>query len=147
MNKLLVFPLVIMFIVSIILYAQAAVTPEGITDDYNETSGINIDGDNRTISQPTAGPQTLNIWTTTAAVLIIISAIAIGIASGIQALGSGLSETSQKYIMVGFIYLGLWACLTVITSTMLFETTLTTVIWFGITMIFMLGLAAELTGD
>ena len=148
MNKPLIFPLVIMFLISIVLFAATSVAPEADTGDYSDSSGINIDGDNRTVLIPAAESQTVNIWTIGAAIVIIIAAIAIGIVSGIQFLGSGITETSQRYVVVGFIYLGLWACLTVITSTMLFDTLLTTIIWFGLTMIFALGLASELTeGD
>ena len=147
MNKLLVFPLAIMFFVSLVLFAATAVTPESSTEDYSDSSGVNIDGSNRTVSIPQAESQTLNIWLVGGALVVVVAATAIGIVSGIQFLGSGITETSQRYVVVGFIYLGLWGCLTVITSTMLFDTLLTTIIWFGMTLMFMFGLSEELVGD
>ena len=147
MNKMLTFPLVIMFLVSIVLFAATSIEPEGSTEDYSNSSGVTIDGTNRTVIIPQAETQTINIWLVGGAIAIVIAAVAIGIVSGIQFLGSGITETSQRYVVVSFMYLGLWACLTVVTSTLLFETTLTTIVWFGITMVFMLGLGAELTGD
>ena len=147
MNKMLLFPLVIMFIISMVLFASTAMKPEAATEDYSDSSGVTIDGSNRTVLIPQAETQTINIWLVGGAIAIVIAAVAIGIVSGIQFLGSGITETSQRYVVVGFIYLGLWACLTVITSAMLFDSLLTTIIWFGITIIFMFGLSEELIGD
>ena len=147
MNKALTFPLVVMFLVSLVLFASTSIEPEGSTEDYSNSSGVNIDDANRTVLIPQAETQTINIWLVGGAIAIVIAAVAIGIVSGIQFLGSGITETSQRYVVIGFIYLGLWACLTVITSTLMFDTLLTTIIWFGMTIIFMLGLSSELTGD
>jgi len=61
MNKPLIFPLVIMFIIAVVLFAMLSVTPDVATEDYSNSSGVFIDGANRTVLIPQAEEQTINI--------------------------------------------------------------------------------------
>ena len=147
MNKLLVFPIGIMFFISMFLLASASVAPETSSEDYSDVSGISIDGNNRTVLIPAAETQTLNIWLITGALIVVVAGIAVGIVAGITVLGSGVSVLSQKIIVVSFIYLGIWGCLTVITATIMLSDSILTLIWFALSFIFSLGLSSELTGS
>jgi hypothetical protein len=137
-----------MFIISLFLFANVAIAPEGETGDYSDASGIVIDGDNASITMPIAESQDFNIWLIGGALTIIGIAIAVGIVSGISVLGSGASVYSQKLLVISVLYIGLWASLTVITATLMFDELLTKITWIGLTMVFMLGLATLITeGD
>ena len=145
MNKPLVFPLIVMFIVSLILFASASIAPPTTTGDYSESSGVVVDGEYEEFEIVNETSMTLDVWTVAGFMVLIVAAIAIGIAAGVGVLGSGLSDPSQRIIIISIIYMGLWACLTAITATMMWETTIGTVTWLGLTIIFLLGMSEELT--
>ena len=145
MNKALVFPLIIMFIVSLVLFASASIAPQTTTGEYSESSGIVVDGSYEEIQIVDESSVTLDVWSVAGFMVLVVAAIAIGITAGVGVLGSGLSDSAQRIIIISIIYMGLWACLTVITATMLWETTIGTVTWLGLTIIFLLGVSSELT--
>ena len=147
MNKPLVFPLIIMFVMSLVLFTMSAIAPAAVTGDYSDASGITIDDEERTVLIPAADSQTLDIWAIGGFMVLILAGVAIGITAGVGVLGSGLSDSAQRIIVVSFIYLGMWACLTVITSIIMWETTIGTVTWLALTIIFLLGVSSELTGS
>jgi hypothetical protein len=147
MNKLLLFPLAMLFILSLFVFLESAVQPSGTSDDYTNTSGITIDEDERYVEIPSAEPQTFNIWGTSGPVVIVIAAIAVGIISGISFLGSGLSPLSQSMIFNSIVFFGIWTCLTVVSASLMFENIVMIIIWLCLTMMFMLGLSIHLTGD
>lgn len=146
MNKLLMFPLGLMFLITIFMYIDTSLAPTGSSENYSDSSGINIDDENRSIIIPGAESQEFDIWGSSGIIVIVIAAIAIGVVSGITVLGSGLSDEAQKMIVNSVLFLGLWACLSVVSSSVMFENMVTIILWFSITMIFMLGLSIQITG-
>ena len=147
MNKMLNTPIIAMFTICLFMFISIAVEREATTENYSEASGITIDEGERTISMPQGESQDFNIWLVTGAIVIIVAAIAIGIVSGIQFLGSGLSIKAQSLLITSFIYLGLWGCLTIVVSSIMFDNILSTAAWLGLTVMFALGLAQVITGD
>ena len=82
-----------------------------------------------------------NIWYATAAVAIIASALAVGVAVGFNFLGSGMSDTSQKMIFDAIVFLGIWAVLSVANVRVLFATTVMSFVWTGMTVMYCIGMA------
>jgi hypothetical protein len=128
------------------MYIDTSLAPTGSSENYSDSSGINIDDENRSIIIPGAESQEFDIWGSSGIIVIVIAAIAIGVVSGITVLGSGLSDEAQKMIVNSVLFLGLWACLSVVSSSVMFENMVTIILWFSITMIFMLGLSIQITG-
>jgi hypothetical protein len=117
MNKMLIFPLGIMFLLTLMVSLTTSIHPIGSSDDYTNQSGINITGSDKeqgSVQIPRAGSQTFDIWGPTGIMVIMIIAISIGIIGGIHILGSGLSSESQMMIFNAIFFLGLWACLTIV---------------------------------
>jgi len=146
MNKLLMFPLALMFIISIFVFLETSIQPEGSSDDYSNSSGIVIGGDNGTVDIPTASSQTFNIWGVGGVMIIITAAVAIGIVAGIKVLGSGLDDLSHSLVFNGILFLGLWSCLTIVSRELMFENIIMQILWLTLTMIYMLGFATHING-
>jgi hypothetical protein len=146
MNKLLVFPLALMYLISIFVFINISVNPSGSSTDFRDISGISIDNQNRNVSVDDAEPKTFNIWNASGIMFILLTAIALGVVAGIGFLGSGLSDTAQGMIFSSILFLGIWTCLTIVTSTLFFDNMITDVMYMGITMMFILGLGIHLSG-
>jgi hypothetical protein len=133
MNKLMIIPLGFMLILTI------------ITVSYTGATYINSIN-NTTI--PGADPQSFDIWGLQGALIILIAAIAVGTVAGISILGSGLSDTSQKMIFNSVLYVGLWAVLTVVTSTLVFGSGIVFLLLYVVfTIMFVIGFAGEINSS
>jgi len=146
MNKAMTLPLVIMFILTIFSTIYTDTYYSSSTPDYSETGDILLDNASGTVDIPTAGPQSFNIWGLSGAMVILTIAITVGILAGIHVIGTGISETSQKIIVMGILYLGLWAYLSIVSATFFFVNTITIVFWVSLTTIYIVGFGSELTG-
>lgn len=147
MNKLLLFPLAIMFFLTLMITMVIGVEPSGTSGDFTDTGGIIMPGSDSTngsVEIPQGGSHTFDIWDSTGILVIMIVAIGIGIVAGIRVIGSGLSPESQMMIFNSIFFLGLWSCLTVISRDVLFENSMTSILWFILTAMFVVGLATHL---
>jgi hypothetical protein len=118
------------------------------TPDYSSDENITIGGETGNVDIPNAGSHSFNIWSLSGAIVILTVALTVGILAGIHVIGSGLSDVSQKMIISGILFMGLWACLTVISSTIFFATTTSQLTWFGLTFVYVLGMGFHMTdGD
>jgi hypothetical protein len=146
MNKLLIFPMSFMFLLTIFSTVYTGVYYSGQSSDYSSQSGTEIQGETGTVEIPSGGIETYNIWEsgTGYAMIILIGAITVGIIAGIKILGSGLSDPSQSMIFNGILFLGLWACLTVISSQFLFDSAIAIILWISLTMIYVIGLGMHI---
>lgn len=148
MNKLLMFPMGFMFVLSIVAVITTNATfLSDPTEDYEHQTGTIIQGDTGNITVPNAGSHTFNMWLATGAMVILVIAISVGIIAGLNILGSGLSPVSQTMIFNATLYGGLWACLSVVSRDYLFTTTILTLLWISITVIYILGIGSEMTGN
>ena len=147
MNKLLMFPLAVMFMVSMFIFVSLAVSPVTETGNYSNTSGIIIDDKEHYIDSDSGKSQSIELWAVGAFLILLGIALAAGIVSGISFVGSGLTDTSQKMIFLSIMFLGLWGALTVISTTIFFDNIVMTVIWLNLSFTFVVGLAFEINGD
>lgn len=134
MNKALLFPLVFMFILTMF----AAVW--GQTGFYNTVNGepgnISVSG----------GSAEFDMWSVAGIMVLLFAAVAIGTIAGMHFLGSGLSDTSQNIIFTSILFLGLWACLTVISRNYLFDSAITMILWIALTVMYVVGVGTTVTG-
>ena len=147
MNKLLIFPLAFMFLLTIFASVFSSIHPTGSSTDYSNQQGGTFQGESGNVTIPEAESQSFNIWDTTGALVILTVAIAVGIIAGIKILGSGLSEMSQGMIFNGILFLGLWACLTIVSGDYLFSEAIVTVVWVSLTTIYIIGMGIHLTAS
>lgn len=145
MNKLILFPLTLMFILTAFafIYNGDTLTSSISENEYN----MSINGTNATVDIPIGDMYTFDIWGATGVMVILVAALFLGVLTGIRILGSGLSDYSQKLIFMSTVYLGLWAVLTVATSSYIFGGIFGTMFWLAITFMYVVGIASSATGD
>jgi len=150
MNKMLIFPLALMFLISVLIFMQTAVAPLGSSPDQSGSGDkIYINGsvtEDVNVTIPKAGTNTINIWGAEGLMAYMLIAIGIGIVAGIHVLGSGITTKSQEMIFIAVFFIGLWIALTIISATLMYDNLFTSIIWIGITLVYFVGLGTELTG-
>jgi len=149
MNKLLIFPIGFMFLLTMYAVVYTGSTYSGDTENYQSQNGTIVQGESGSVYIPNAGSKSFDIWDSLAgsAMVIIAGALAVGVISGIRILGSGLSEMSQSLVFNAIIFLGIWACLTVFAQDFLFDSIMTKLLWVALTLIYCIGLAIHLNGS
>ena len=135
MNKAMLFPMVFMFILTMFSVIW------GETGYYAPIHG---ESGNVTIGQ---GGTDFDMWTATGILVVLIGAVALGTIAGIHFLGSGLSDTSQHMIFASILFLGLWACLTVVSRNYLFESSVTMILWVCLTVMYVVGVGITINGS
>ena len=140
-------PLAFMFILTLYSVVDTGETYSGTSENFSDLDSITINGtDTGTVDIPGSEPQTFDIWVIKGVIIILIACIALGIIGGIRILGSGISETSVHMLFTGTLFLGLWACLTVLVSSYMYDQQLTFFLWIGLTAMFTIGVAKEIIG-
>lgn len=149
MNKMMIFPLGFMLILTLFSALYSSGSYIGSSEDYSNVTGISVDDANRTVQIPNAGSKTFNIWTSGLgyAMVILYAAIATGTIAGIKFLGSGLSDLSQSIIFNSILFLGLWAVLSVASSHYMFDSSVTIFIWVGMTTVYIVGMGIHINGN
>jgi hypothetical protein len=147
MNKLLIFPLAVMFLLTIFSVIYTGEQYVGSSPDLNNNSGIIIQNETGTVDVPGADPMEFNIWETTGALVILAAAIAVGIVAGFKILGSGFNEFSQSLMFNAILFLGLWAVLTIVSADLMFDTAMITLLWVGLTMTYIIGMGVHLANS
>ena len=85
-------------------------------------------------------------FTATGLVLILSLAIAGGTIAGIHFLGSGTSETSQRMIFMVIMFTSLWGVLSIVSTTFILHNALGTMLWSGLTFMYVMGMASTAMG-
>lgn len=148
MNKLLLFPIAVMFILTIFSSIFSDEYYSGSTPDHSSTGEIVVDNSTTEITVPEGGSHSFNIWGISGAMVILTIAVTVGILLGIHVVGSGISDTSQKMVFSSILFLGLWTYLSIVSAEFFFALAITTIAWVGLTMIFILGVGFHMTqGD
>ena len=150
MNSLIVYPLLILFIVSgfsqLYYYSNTNLGYSGSLSDIASGGNQTLTGEEQEISQEISDA-VFDINMTTGIVALIIGLVAIGVIAGIRVLGSGLSEYSVKLIHKSATYYGLWGVFSAL-SFGLFSgiPTFGLFIWLGLTLVYSLGFFSTLDG-
>lgn len=145
MNKMLLFPIAVMLLLSVfgMIYTGATYAPDS-TEDYSNST-VDVDGDPTYVDIPEAGSYTFDIWGNSGFLLILAAAITVGILAGINVLGSGLSEASQKMLFDSVLFGGIWACLSVASVDFMFVNAYSSLLWLVLTMIYIIGVGSHMT--
>lgn len=148
MNKLIVFPLSILIMIVIINFIGGD-TLSGDGFAVNTTGDSTINGTTTTYEAQGGGIFSFDLFSGDGLLITLIALGAVGIVAGIQLFGSGLSETSQRMIVLSVGFLGLWGALTIMAKDVILEGTG----WFGIvlylilTIIYGIGFLFQFTGS
>lgn len=149
MNKLMIFPLAFMLILTIFSVVDTGETYSDYSEDFSGSGDtIYINGSSAssgTVDIPSAGSQEIDLWIIAGAVAILFIAIGIGTVAGINVLGTGLSEFSQSLIFQSILFVGLWTALTIIVNEYVFVTVYTQMIWLMLTIAFVIGIGQQMT--
>ena len=145
MNKMIMFPMALMLLLSVfaMIYTSTTYAPDS-TEDFSNIS-TDVDGDPTYVEIPDAGSYTFDIWGNSGFLLILAAAITVGILAGINVLGSGLSDTSQKMLFDSVLFGGIWACLSVASIDFMFVNAYTSILWLVLTMIYIIGVGSHMT--
>jgi hypothetical protein len=131
LNKLIMFPVTFMMIFTLVSFF---------------TSG----GSSESVTIPNSGGIVVNVWGLTGfalGALLLISAMAgVDVLAGLHILGSGITDASQTLLFKSVVWLGLWALLTVSSSTLLLSSPWTVIIYAALSTMFAIGLAFHLGG-
>lgn len=149
MNKMMLAPLGVMFFLTIIVNLYSSVFQTGVSEDYVPDGEFVVIGDGTEqtgeIEIPTSEEtQEFDIWDSNGAMVILIAAMAIGIIAGITVLGSGITILSQGMIFDGILFLGLWACLTILSRELMFVNYVTGLLWVSLTSMYVIGLGSHM---
>jgi len=144
LNKMMLFPLGFMFLLSVYAVMHTGATFEGTTGNYSSQE-IEIGGEPGDIYIEEAGSYSFDIWDIGGAYIILAAAISVGILAGVKVLGSGLSTMSQSLIFNGILFIGLWACLSIVASDFFFSGTIFLIIWVCLTSIYTIGMGIHMT--
>jgi len=148
MNKFIVFPLSILLMIVVINFIGGN-TLSGDGFAVNTTGDSTINGTTSTYEAQGGGIFGFDLFSGDGLLVTMIALGAVGIVAGIQLFGSGLSETSQRMIVLSVSFLGLWGALSIMAKDTITEGTG----WFGIilylvlTIIYGIGFAFMFTGS
>ena len=131
-----------MFLLSV--YAVVDTINFGI-DDYDDQDNIAYEGDDGEITVDTYGTKSFELWKIVTIMAILAAAIIAGILSGLNILGSGFNELSQKFIFDSIFFLGLWAALTLIAEEYLLGSLFQMLIWVFLTFMYIIGMGLQMS--
>lgn len=126
------------------IYAMVAISlsPTGSTTDYKQSTDIQINGTSpatANVTVPSSGSHRISIATPALILGIVAAALVVGIAGGIRILGSGISDQAEMMLFNIVLFMGFWACLTIVSSQFLFSNIILTLFYLIITIIYVIG--------
>ena len=150
MNSLIVYPLLILFIVSgfsqLYYYSNTDLAYSGSISDIASGGNQTLTGEEQEITQEMEDA-IFDINMVSGMVSLIIGLVAVGVLAGVQVLGSGLSEYSVKLIHKSVTYYGLWGVFSALSFTLFSGIpTFGLFIWLGLTLVYSLGFFQTLDG-
>ena len=150
MNYLLVFPLGILLTLTVFSVAFSGQTLLGTMDEevnFSDLDGITINGtDSGSVELPQVPNQKFDVWSLKGALVILAIALVLGAIAAINVIGSGLNDEGTQIIFNAIIYLGLWACLTVMALDLLMTPEIVFLFWIVLTFMYVIGVAMEING-
>lgn len=151
MNKIMMFPMLFMFLLTAYAVVASGETYESVTDDWSETGEIThnttVGDDTGFVIIPEGDSGLINVWFTGAVLALLLIAIAVAIIAGMKVLGTGLNAFSQTTLFNSILFLGLWTGLTVVSASFFFDTPILTMVWISLTTMYAVGLGVHITGS
>jgi len=150
MNKLLTYPLLIIFVMAgfnqLLVYSYVDMsyddTLEGISAKANQTLN---EAESEFIQETSDTVFDINMIT--GIVALIIGLVAVGVVCGIKILGSGIDTFSVKLIYKSTTYYGLWGIFSALSFTVFSSIPFFGLfIWLGLTLCYSLGFFQTLEG-
>lgn len=145
MNKFMIYPLLIMMLFAFFHLAVTATTLPNAIDEGNFTTGSG-DFSNAIIEFVGGDNVRFDIWSISGLIAIVILAITISAMLGFSVLGSGFSIYSQRLVFNAILLGGLWMALMSMSASILFSNQLFTLLFFGLTAIFIVGFGVQAGG-
>lgn len=148
MNKLMLFPLIVLSIITVLSFISGGnLVGTFEVDDPNSTSTIN--GTDSSYSAPNGGIFNFDLFSGLGLLAVIIALSAVGIIAGIQFFGSGLSEFSQNMIVKSVGFIGLFTALMLFSSSVIMNGTgiYGILVNFGLTLMYGVGFIFDVSGS
>lgn len=146
MNKLILVPLTA--IIMLALLSMTYSNTGGTFSGQYSSQAVNATLEGSNVTAPNVGMPAFNLSGIDMALIILVSALAIGGIAGIRILGTGVSDLSQKLIIISIIYLGLWAVFSILANNLILTMGIFGgVIWLILTIIYLLGVSSNITGS
>lgn len=151
MNKLITYPLIILFVIMLVNQTRIDNEPQNsglfssVNQNINAESGNITQNGNSTSIEISDTTLTFDIDFITGFLAFIIGVTALGAVLGVTFLGSGISQRAQRIIFLSAVCLGLWAIFSVLTITLIMEIPMFGgMLWLSFTLIFMFGYFTEI---
>lgn len=145
MNKLLVFPLILVAMMSFMYMAFASTAIDGISLDNSSFNKNSSDFGNAVI-QFVGGSTAVSVTTIVAIIAIFITASVVAALLGLGILGSGFSPYSQRVVFNVIIFGGLWFVFSAILQQPIFGNAVFGIFFLLLTVIYVIGLGLHVGG-
>lgn len=147
MNKLLLYPIILMFVLAgfnqIMAFSSTTTT---LDLSHNSSQAIDASGqiiENGTSTQieTASSSAVFDINMTVGLIALIIGLVVVGVIAGIKVLGSGLDSHSVKLIYNSAVYYGIWGIFSALAFTFFneFPLGIGLFLWLGITIVYSFG--------
>jgi len=138
MNKLLMFPFAILFLLTLFALIYTGVSFSSSTEDIS----ANFNGSYKIA----ATHQSYSGFSMNSLILILLAGLAVATIAGFNLFGSGLSTTAQKIIFNSVIFGGIWAILSVITGQLMFNDPVGIIFyfWMILTILYIIGITVQI---
>lgn len=145
MNKYLAVPLMIMMFFAFFHFAVTSTTIGNSIDEGQFTTGSG-DFSNAIIEFIGGDNFVFNIWSVSGLIALVALAVTVSAMLGFSILGTGFSTYSQRLVFNIILFSGLWLALMSMSASILFANDLFTLMFFGLTMVYVVGFGMQAGG-
>lgn len=144
MNKLLMFPITVMFFLSVYTITNTGETYESSTENQSDV----ILPNGTAVDLPGFGSSNINLWVLGGSIALLGIAFAIAIGGGLEITIFGstiqMSDYSVHVAFNALIFTGIWGALTGFNYEMVNSSWLTTLSWLGVTIMYVIGVVMQI---
>lgn len=143
MNKLLIAPLILMMVISVFGSLLTNQSSSYDSPAQRIEHSMYVEDERKNFSMEITEEQKFkfSFWDTALILTVIVTALGLGTVAGTKILGSGISETSQRIIIILAIYTVIWGIFSAINHDIFFSNSVFMVGYMFLTAIFAFGLA------
>ena len=146
MNKLLLFPLIFLFIMALYDWTGGGQSTSGQVPVYGDgTIYVTNDTVNQSGSFYIAEDATFDFWDVAGTLAILIASIVVGAVVTMNFIGTGLQDFSGNVIFQSCMFLGLWTALSYGTVDFFTGSMLTLIVYIFLLLLFMVGFANQVS--